>query len=453
MNPFLKKGLKSIGAYVLGTAMKEFEIISTVKQKIKTKLFWSLTVNYYQSSVLHSQLTKFLILNYKNKIPSVNTNYDRLMENGNKDHLTGNYDIPQAKLIIKYNGCRIYISKVTSQTNDNTSTQVANSFKLHCLRKDKHKVEGFLKQLIKDQNDKRVVSEDIRAWIYNGGGWNCYRQYTPIHIDNVILPIKIKDKLIGDIDKFLSRKNWYVSRNLSFKRGYLFFGKPRNGKSSLIEAIARKYKRDIFFLNLNSLKDETELLNAFRQIHRNSILIIEDIDTVWDKREAVLAQCNITFSTFINLMSGVLVKEDILIFFTTNHYDKLDPALIGNKRVDLQIEIPHPTHLEAEQYLASLYEEEFKLDRYVEGRSMGAIFNLFEEYMEDLDGLKLFLNKEEEKTFEDELIPQNQRILYTQANKGDEHNAINAIEVNEVNIGSGQSNHPVGIKPYKKKLR
>jgi chaperone BCS1 len=43
----------------------------------------------------------------------------------------------------------------------------------------------------------------------------------------------------------------------------------------------------------------------------------------------------VTFSGFLNALDGVASGEERIIFMTTNHVDKLDPALIRPGRVDL----------------------------------------------------------------------------------------------------------------------
>lgn len=42
-----------------------------------------------------------------------------------------------------------------------------------------------------------------------------------------------------------------------------------------------------------------------------------------------------TFSGLLNALDGVASSEERIIFMTTNHYDKLDPALIRPGRVDV----------------------------------------------------------------------------------------------------------------------
>jgi hypothetical protein len=46
-------------------------------------------------------------------------------------------------------------------------------------------------------------------------------------------------------------------------------------------------------------------------------------------------QSSVTFSGFLNALGGVDSGEERIIFLTTNHIDRLDPALIRPGRVDL----------------------------------------------------------------------------------------------------------------------
>jgi chaperone BCS1 len=44
----------------------------------------------------------------------------------------------------------------------------------------------------------------------------------------------------------------------------------------------------------------------------------------------------VTFSGLLNALDGVASSEERIIFMTTNHYDRLDPALIRPGRVDIR---------------------------------------------------------------------------------------------------------------------
>lgn len=55
-------------------------------------------------------------------------------------------------------------------------------------------------------------------------------------------------------------------------------------------------------------------------------------------------QSSVTFSGFLNALDGVASGEERIVFLTTNHVEKLDPALIRPGRVDLSVLIDdaHP---------------------------------------------------------------------------------------------------------------
>lgn len=60
-----------------------------------------------------------------------------------------------------------------------------------------------------------------------------YRDLNSIHLRN-----GQKENLIMDLKTFKSRANWYKSRGIPYRRGYLLYGPPGTGKSSTIQAVA-----------------------------------------------------------------------------------------------------------------------------------------------------------------------------------------------------------------------
>lgn len=71
-------------------------------------------------------------------------------------------------------------------------------------------------------------------------------------------------------------------------------------------------------------------------------MLLEDIDAAFPSREdadgtdtrPANAGSNVTFSGLLNVLDGVAASEERLVFMTTNHADRLDPALIRPGRVD-----------------------------------------------------------------------------------------------------------------------
>jgi chaperone BCS1 len=83
-----------------------------------------------------------------------------------------------------------------------------------------------------DESYKAKIKQSlVEMYIVDEGYWTCFKKTKPIPLDNIILPHEIKNDLITDFDKFINKRDWYSEMGLSFKRGYLLYGAPRNGKS------------------------------------------------------------------------------------------------------------------------------------------------------------------------------------------------------------------------------
>ena len=90
-------------------------------------------------------------------------------------------------------------------------------------------------------------------------------------------------------------------------------------------------------LNSPSMHDD-KLQSKLGEIPPRSIVIFEDIDSIFIGRENVSSKAKkqVTFSGFLNALDGVRSKEGMIVFMTTNHIEKLDPALIRPGRCDVK---------------------------------------------------------------------------------------------------------------------
>lgn len=77
---------------------------------------------------------------------------------------------------------------------------------------------------------------------------------------------------------------------------------------------------------------------ALRTAPSNAIILLEDVDAVFVQRQSNrYGGCS--FSGLLNAIDGVLAQEGRILIMTTNHREKLDPALIRPGRCDQQYEI------------------------------------------------------------------------------------------------------------------
>jgi chaperone BCS1 len=155
-----------------------------------------------------------------------------------------------------------------------------------------------------------------------------------------VLPAGQLEDLITDARLFLEGRQWYLERGIPYRRGYLLYGPPGTGKSSAVVAVASALGMDIAVLNLNSVAlDDNELSELLADTPTNSIVLIEDIDCAFVARQAGDEKSNkVTFSGLLNAMDGVAAGEGRILFATTNHVERLDPALIRPGRIDRRME-------------------------------------------------------------------------------------------------------------------
>lgn len=168
-----------------------------------------------------------------------------------------------------------------------------------------------------------------------------------------------KDVIMEDVRKFITSREFYQARGIQFRRGYLLHGPPGTGKSSLVSAIAGWIKYDLYTLDLKATPSVEQFDSKIAGIEPKSILLIEDIDSYFDGRKT---EGKITFSSFINALSGVKSKSDILLFITTNHPGKLDEALLRPGRLDMHFELSYPGVVEVNAYLCWFYQRNLSLE-------------------------------------------------------------------------------------------
>lgn len=180
--------------------------------------------------------------------------------------------------------------------------------------------------------------------------------------------VKEKENLLLDIDRFSNSRPWYESRGIPYKRGYIFYGLPGNGKTALCMALANHLDKDLHFLSFGIIDSDDELRKLFRNLTDSSILVLEDIDALFVERENNGDSKSITFSGLLNCLDGAFSKEGVITIMTTNHIEKLDPALIRAGRIDIHLEVTNPTRENAQHYIQKFFENsELKLSNYVDG--------------------------------------------------------------------------------------
>lgn len=152
------------------------------------------------------------------------------------------------------------------------------------------------------------------------------------------------DLIIKDVDNFLLNEEWYDKYGIPYRRGYLFYGPPGTGKTSMIHTIASTFGMPINYMLFDKNLGSENLIKLMVGAKEKSIIVMEDIDVIFSTengRQMDSTVVGINFTTLLNVLDGLCTARGIIICMTTNHIERLDPALIRPGRIDVKAELSY----------------------------------------------------------------------------------------------------------------
>ncbi len=224
----------------------------------------------------------------------------------------------------------------------------------------------IFEELLTEANQLAQQSSEGKTIVYicRGTSWEKFgepRRKRPI--GSVILDRGVKERIVGDVKEFLNSSKWYYDRGVPYRRGYLLHGPPGSGKSSFIQALAGELDYNIAILNLSERGLTDDRLNhLLTVIPKRTLVLLEDADAAFANRRVQTDAdgyrgANVTFSGLLNALDGVGSAEERVLFLTTNHIERLDPALVRPGRVDMTVHIGEATRWQAGQLWDRFYGE------------------------------------------------------------------------------------------------
>jgi ATP-dependent 26S proteasome regulatory subunit len=264
--------------------------------------------------------------------------------------------------------------KLWTQIDEKTKTDILEEFCQMCVVKYLESIKAF------------VWKQQI--FINKGSVWEASESKNVRKLETVVLPQDIKDEIKDDMEVFLNSEEWYLHRDIPYTRGYLLYGLPGTGKTSLIKALSLHYKKHIAFLILNSVESDNQLIELIKSIdYKITILIIEDIDAMIDlvKSRELANKSNsdyktddsenseenksglkgkkelistLTFSGILNAIDGVFNTHGRIMFMTTNKPEILDQALIRAGRCDVKKQFSFCDRKQIQELFYMFFEKE-----------------------------------------------------------------------------------------------
>lgn len=179
-----------------------------------------------------------------------------------------------------------------------------------------------------------VTPDSIKVF-HNEFGWETETIVKKRSIESVQLPSKIKENLLEDLKNFLdpTTKEKYKSLEIPYNRIYMFYGPPGTGKTTLIQALASHFDKNIANIEFDNETSDRTFKKMLRRVPPNTIVCIEDIDCLFEDRKSLdCAKNGVTFSGILNALDGISKLDQKIIIITTNYLNRLDDAL--KRRVD-----------------------------------------------------------------------------------------------------------------------
>jgi mitochondrial chaperone BCS1 len=185
--------------------------------------------------------------------------------------------------------------------------------------------------------------------------WHVIQRLPPRDPASLVYAGGLFERVAQDTKRFLESEQWYTDMGIPWRRGYLLYGPPGNGKSSLITALAGELKRSVCVLNLSSpvLNDET-LTNLLSDAPEGSLILLEDIDAIFAGRKRE-GETKLSFNGVLNALDGVGAQQGRMVFMTTNHLEKLDPALVRPGRCDVHLYVGNAMQDQIKRMLERFY--------------------------------------------------------------------------------------------------
>jgi len=259
-----------------------------------------------------------------------------------------------------------------------------------------------------------------------------------------------KKQIIEKINFFINNRDWYYEKGIPYSLGIGLHGPPGTGKTSFIKALANYTNRNLIIISLKLIKTKQQLDHFFFESTYNDnnerrsitfdkkIIVFEDIDCIGDiilDRKNISTNTNrkckskkinnmsindviqgichvdnsnsnptvsnitneqpITLDDILNLWDGIRETPGRILIITSNHYYKLDSALVRPGRIDITHELCNANHNTIAEIFHHLFGKTIEINK---------LEKIKTNFYSPAELINIYVSHKNEKDFIDRLI-------------------------------------------------
>lgn len=282
----------------------------------------------------------------------------------------------------QYKGAWIWASRKQEQQNKDNSkaTRRLVTLSLTALRFHRAKILDILSDSAKEYMVPGIYQIKALSWGNEPPDAIRHRNFTTLPV--LAIDQTVKEEIDTAIDNFLKNRERNNEQDIPHKLVFMLHGEPGTGKSALGEYIAFRLKTSLFVFNgLSNHDSRVPTLSDVVRAARNNItegevpvVLADDFDAFLhglhkrdtkkkknneDDSEVPTGWIELEESPALGKMLAALQSPveitDCVIIFTTNHLEKIDPAMYRPGRVTKLIEIGRMSPRSIMEYFEQVY--------------------------------------------------------------------------------------------------
>ncbi|MEK0315504.1 ATP-binding protein [Cohnella sp. 56] len=199
--------------------------------------------------------------------------------------------------------------------------------------------DAHLDRFLTEMRERQLADRQLIVFTDTKDGLERSRETAerPVDRAGVFMDETLKSQIYRSVDTFFADdRSFYQTYDVPYKRGILLYGKPGNGKTTLVKSISATVNAPVAYWQITEFTGSESIQQVFDAAMKLApmVLVVEDIDSMPES-------CR---SYFLNTLDGATSREGIFLIGTTNYPEKIDPALMNRAgRFDRAYEVKLPT--------------------------------------------------------------------------------------------------------------